>query len=274
MNRKYDPLSIIAIIGLLFATLTGTVKANTPVEQSPVEAAGIGLEARPIGPDPTGEPSGTVESGSELGSDENSSVVDTLMSTPVDFTLALDDGSAEMDLGIGGTQEMFFLNRFSPATGQFPFLLKEIRVFFSTDGGAKIGDAVTLVVYENTSGNSDPATGAVLRAQISETVKATNIWSIYPLATPIALDGPGDVLIGVVAMEKPGSEYFPAAIDVTQSAGRSWAGWWTASPPTTFTLPPDGLWSLIDTAGFPGNWMIRGYGTTFDRRLYLPVVSR
>ncbi len=274
MNRKQCHFFIIAILGMLFASLTGPVEASAPVGQSPVSTPTIGFEAQPVQSDPAAGPSGAVEPGSELLSEEGSSVTERLMSPAVDFTLALDDGSPEMDLGIGGSHEMLFLNRFSPATDQFPFFLKEIRVFFSNGSGAKVGDAITLVVYENTSGNTDPAVGAVLRGQIPATVKATNIWSVYSLATPIALDGPGDVLIGVVAMEKPGSEYYPAALDMTQSAERSWAGWWNASPPTTFTLPPDASWSLIDTAGFGGNWLIRGNGTTMSWNIYLPVVSR
>ncbi len=200
--------------------------------------------------------------------------LETLLTTAGDFSLTLDDGSAELNIGIGGAHEMLFLNRFSPAASLYPFTLKGIRVFFSACGGAKVGDDITLVVYENTSGNTDPANGAILRAQVPTTIKATNIWSTYTLAAPIILNGPGDVLIGVVAMEKPGADYYPAAIDITHSAGRSWAGWWTASPPSSLALPPDGSWSLADTEGNTGNWMIRGYGTTSNRFIYLPLVSR
>jgi hypothetical protein len=67
------------------------------------------------------------------------------------------------------------------------------------------------------------------------------------------------VLIGVIALEVPGTDYWPAAIDLTASQGRSWAGWWDSSPPPDpATLPPPN-WTLIDPY-FPGNWMIRGYG--------------
>ncbi|GAP13854.1 hypothetical protein LARV_01612 [Longilinea arvoryzae] len=271
-------LFVMIVVGLSCAILTGTVQASTPVGQAGTDAPAIGYERLPISAGSTGQgqdgpAAPTVSAGETIQPDSQTSL-ETVLTTAGDFTLSLDDGSAEFNVGIGAAREMLFLNRFTPAANLYPFMLNEIRVFFSGCGGVRVGDDITLVVYENTSANTDPSNGAVLRAQVPATVKATNIWSTYTLATPIVLNGPGDVLIGVVAMEKPGTEYYPAAIDVTHSAGRSWAGWWTASPPSNFALPPDGSWSLTDTEGNAGNWMIRGYGTTSNRFIYLPLVTR
>ncbi len=176
-------------------------------------------------------------------------------------TLILDDGSRDNDIGLGGTIEMLWVNRFTPAAGDFPFNLNQIQIYFSTVGLVNVGDDIVLLVYENTSGNADPAVGSNLLAAIPTTVQALDTWNVYDLATPVVLNGPGDVLIGAIGMETPGTSYWPASMDQTATQARSWAGWWnTSPPPTPPVLPPDN-WTLID-AYFPGNWMVRGYGET------------
>ncbi len=176
-------------------------------------------------------------------------------------TLILDDGSRDNDIGLGGTIEMLWVNRFTPAAGEFPFTLNQIQIYFSSVGLVNVGDDIVLLVYENTSGNADPAVGSNLLAAIPTAVQALDTWNVYDLATPIALNGPGDVLIGAIGMETPGTSYWPASMDQTTTQARSWAGWWNASPPPTPPLLPPENWTLID-AYFPGNWMVRGYGDT------------
>jgi len=176
-----------------------------------------------------------------------------------DVELILDDGTVENDIGIGGTWEFIFLNRFTPDPGAFPFTLNEIQVYF--DDTVNAGDEIVLAVYENTSGNSDPAVGSNLLMSLPTTVQAASSWNNYTLTEGVLMSGPGDVLIGVVAMETPGTDYFPAAIDTTDSQERSWVGWWSSSPPPeNLALPPDESWGLIDDF-LPGNWMIRGMGS-------------
>ena len=90
-------------------------------------------------------------------------------------------------------------------------------------------------------------------------------WDNYTLGTPLLLGGPGDVLIGAInrwvnSCVTPSQ--WPANIDQTASQGRSWIGWWNADPPVPPALPPDNTFGLIDSFGYPGNWMIRASGTT------------
>ena len=178
-----------------------------------------------------------------------------------DVELILDDGSRENGIGIGETWEFIFLNRFTPDPGAYPFTLDEIQVYFASQDQVWVGDRMDLVVYENTSGNTDPAVGAQFLARFPVEVEALDAWNTYALPGGVVLDGPGDVLIGVIAMETPGSNYWPAALDQTNSQERSWAGWWlTSPPPVEPTLPPDEEWMLIDDF-LPGNWMIRGKGS-------------
>lgn len=177
-------------------------------------------------------------------------------------SLILDDGTREADIGIGGNSQFIFLNRFTPSASDYPFTLNQIQVYFAAATLVSVGDNMLLVVYENTGGNSDPAVGSNLLASFPVTINTLDAWNSYTLPTPVALNGPGDVLIGVVAQETPGTAYFPASMDQTATQQRSWAGWWsTATAPTPPTLPPDATWTLIDSA-YPGNWMVRGSGET------------
>lgn len=176
-----------------------------------------------------------------------------------EMVLSVDDGTVENDIGIGGTWEFIYLNRFSPVPSTFPLTLNEIHVYFDSGGDTWVGDAISLVVYENTSGNADPAVGSNLLYQQAATVTALDTWNVYTLDTPVVLNGPGDVLIGVLYLEKPGVSVWPAAIDQSATQQRSWIGWWLDSPPpATPTLPPTELWRKVDSLGFAGNWMIRG----------------
>jgi hypothetical protein len=183
--------------------------------------------------------------------------------------LQLDDGSYEGSLGVGGTREFLFLNRFTPDTGLFPFDLNEIWAGFPSATGVEVGDDVDLVVYEDADGN--PANGATFRARYSVTILALDAWNAYGLTTPLTMAGPGDVLIGVIARETPGSDYFPAALDGTLSQQRSWVGMWSTSPPPNPpNLPADYSFGLVDSFGYPGNWLVRGYGETLGSS---PVLS-
>ena len=178
-----------------------------------------------------------------------------------DYHLVLDDGTIDTVIGIGGTWEFIFLNRFTPEPWAYPLSLKEIRVVFHNAGNVAVGDEMILVVYENTTGNPDPAIGSNFLASYPVTVVGVPAWNVYTLHEPLVLNGPGDVIIGVIAMEVPGSAYHPAALDTTTPQHRSWIGIWDDwPPPDPPLLPPDDTWMLID--GFrPGNWMIRGLAT-------------
>ena len=190
--------------------------------------------------------------------DETVSAPATVPGCPVNLTL--DDGISDNQLGNGGTQEFIFLNRFTPAAAQYPFLLDGARIFFASSGMVNIGDPIRVVVYENATGSTNPAVGANLLASFPATVTVVDGWGNYPLPSPLPIAGPGDLLIGVIALATPGTGYWPASLDQTVSQQRSWIGVWNASPPPDpAVLPPDGSWAMVDSI-YPGNWMIRAYG--------------
>jgi hypothetical protein len=182
-------------------------------------------------------------------------------------SLIVDDGTAENFIGLNdGTfgYQYLWLNQFTPDSADYPFQLEQISVIFGSTG-VPLGGAVDLVVYEDTTGG-DPS-DAVWLATYPVTVLANDgvTWSNYTLSTPLALNGPGDVLIGAInryIVSGVTPKDYPAGLDTSPSQQRSWVAAWNLDPPSPPTLPPDSLWGLIDDFGFAGNWTIRGSGQT------------
>ena len=183
--------------------------------------------------------------------------------------LVLDDGSVDNNIGIGGNTEFVFLNRFTPA--EFPLEITQVDVFFAGGTTAlNVGDPFDVYLWENTSGNADPAVGATyIGAGTGNTIAALDDWTTVTLSTPLQFNGPGgDIVVAVVHRLIPGSAVFPAALDTTATQGRSWAGWYTtAEVPDPPTLPPDDTWGTIDSFGFAGNWLVRASGTVLPVEL-------
>ncbi len=225
------------------------------VDFLPIVAAGLLAPLASAQPDPADRTSWSLE--------RKAPPVETLGAPPdLPIHLILDDGSHETDIGFGTNTafQFLWLNRFESPSSAFD--LKEIHVLFPADPEIVPGAAVQLVVYRDPDG--DPTTGAELVAAIDESIEVADgvSFSVYPLDPPVRLLGAGDVLIGVVnrfveSGVSPVSR--PAALDGTDSAGRSWVALWTGDPPDPPVLPPD---LFIDTIDFlePGNWMIRGFG--------------
>jgi hypothetical protein len=195
--------------------------------------------------------------------------LDQIIYSPAEeISLVLDDGSAEDAIGVGGTSSFIFFNRFTPDPSRFPFELTSYQVYFQSAPGVTVGDELNLFVYEDA--DSNPANGATLLLNYPITIKALDSWNEYvPVsADPLVIEGPGDLLIGLEALETPGTSYYPASIDTNNSQQRSWVGYSFLDPQA---------FSIIDDLGFPGNWMIRAYGTTTGTSgylFYLPIISK
>jgi len=189
---------------------------------------------------------------------------DTSINTPAaqEISLVVDDGSVEGAIGAGGNQFVWF-NRFTPNPNDYPFVLTEVQVLFTSlqNSNVNVGDSVDLYLYEDTDGDSDPGTGAEHIASIKDVkIQALDAFSIFTIENPVLFQTPGDVLIAVVNRDATSGTY-PAAQDITVSRLRSWVGLYAAGAPADPpVLPADTSWGLIDSFSLPGNWMIRGYG--------------
>jgi uncharacterized repeat protein (TIGR01451 family) len=182
------------------------------------------------------------------------------------LSFILDDGGSENSIGDVG--QFIWINRFTPLPADFPFELEEVRVAFGTTS-VPLGGAVEIVIHEDTDNDGDPGTGSTFLASHNGTVQANDgtTFSVYTLATPVVLNGPGDVLVGVInRYGSEGNNDFPAALDQTASQVRSWAASYLAgNVPANPTYPADEQWGTIDSFGFPGNWLVRAFGTRIDQ---------
>ncbi len=158
-----------------------------------------------------------------------------------------------------------WINRFTPDPGDFPFQLEDVSVVIGSIE-VNVGDPIEIFIYEDTDGDGNPGTNATLLATFTDTVQFndTFTFNVYSLPMAVDLNGPGDVLIGIV--NRGGSEGFadsPAGLDTDSgSLGRSWVGSYNAGDvPANATLPADEQWGTIDSFGLPGNWLVRGAGT-------------
>jgi uncharacterized repeat protein (TIGR01451 family) len=178
------------------------------------------------------------------------------------LSFILDDGVAENDIGDVG--QFIWINRFTPAPADFPFQLEEVRVAFGTTL-VPVGGAMEIVIHQDTDNDGNPGTGATFVASHTGTVQFNDgaTFSVYTLVPPVVLNGPGDVLVGVInRYGAEGTNDFPATLDQTATQGRSWAASYLAgNVPANPTYPADEQWGTIDSFGFPGNWLVRAFGT-------------
>lgn len=191
--------------------------------------------------------------------------------------LNLDDGSAENSVSLGGAVPMVWLNRFTPDAESFPFWLESVEVFWPKNTGLELNDLFDIVVYQNKVSNHDPALGGEFLYKQRVSASKLGAFENYVLNEPILLEGPGDIIIGFISLETPCNPnlpcYWPAAIDMDSSQQRSWLGTWGAEVPEIPTLPPLGFWMVMDDAGLPSNFLVRGYGITADNLQDVPWVT-
>jgi uncharacterized repeat protein (TIGR01451 family) len=180
-----------------------------------------------------------------------------------DVNLTIDDGSSEDFIGDGG--QFIWINRFTPAPGDFPFALTEVQAVFGTTM-VTVGGAIDIVFHEDTDGDNDPGTGAVFLDSFSSTVQVADgaTFNVYAIDPPVTFCGPGDVLVGVINRYGfEGFNDFPAGLDQTATQGRSWAATYlSGNAPAQPSYPADEQWGTIDSFGFPGNWVVRAFGST------------
>lgn len=181
-----------------------------------------------------------------------------------DVELILDDGVAEDSIGLTTGGQFIWLNRFTPAADAFPFTIDEIQVILNNT--VSLSDQFQVVIYSDTDGDGDPGTGAVYLGGQTFTAQFNDMatFNVFTLTEPVAVDGPGDVLVGLVNRSgTAGYSDYPAAIDQTASQNRSWIGAYsTGNPPAVPPLPTDDLWGIVDSFGLPGNWTLRAMGSS------------
>lgn len=178
------------------------------------------------------------------------------------LNLTLDDGTAEERIGLFPSGQFVWLNRFTPSPNDFPFTLTEIQFQTTTATNCTPADIVDFYVWTDADGT--PANGATFAGSLLNQPVGT-LDQFNSFTTDIHLEGPGDVLIGVVnrTCDNASAGSHPAALDMTTSHVRSWAGYYEdhpQNPPGNPPVLPATTFGTIDSFGYPGNWLIRGIG--------------
>jgi len=178
--------------------------------------------------------------------------------------MILDDGVLENNIGLNSASsatQFLWLNRFSPT--EFPIEVSRIDIWWASVGtGIVGGESIELVVYE---GGADPCTGAttIVGGEL-RTIGSLDTFEQYLLGTPAPVNVGPSIDLAVIdrwVVSGVTPPVWPAALDTTATQARSYVASWSADPPSPPVLPSDGLCGLIDSFGFPGNWLIRGAGT-------------
>lgn len=175
--------------------------------------------------------------------------------------LSLDDGSPDTAVGDDLQSGVFvWLNRFTPPAGDYPLQVTDVQVQFPATASL-LNQNINVYVWEDTDGDANPGTGAVLLGSASGTITVADnsTFVVVPITTTPA-NTAGDILVGVVNTDGPAppNHEFPANLDDTASQVRSWAGTYPAPGPADPPALPAPLdWGTIDSFGLAGNWMIR-----------------
>lgn len=177
---------------------------------------------------------------------------------PVNYIV--DDGNNENNVGLNAGGQFLWLNRFDVLPANQPVGITQVQVFWdATNAAAVLGDAISLEIYSDTDAN--PANGAThLYTQDTVIAQIGTSFDIYNLTVPPQIAAPAvNLLVGVVNRWGGPAGKFPAALDQTASAGRSWLGFYAGDPPAPPPIPATNF-DTIDSFGLPGNWLVRAVG--------------
>lgn len=178
-----------------------------------------------------------------------------------DVTYTIDDGSAERALGIDPGEDVIWFNSFPVQAGGE--MIDSISASYGRPGltGALNGFPISILLYEDTDGG-DPF-NAVLKQSLNSTIANgnTNTLNVYDL-TPTEIHG--TLLAAVLFRNTTAVSKFITPSDETAPtfAGRSFFGFTVddlnQNDLSTIPLANRGT---AESAGFPGNWLVRAHGT-------------
>lgn len=189
------------------------------------------------------------------------------LSVPVRLgaSYSVDDGTAEDTIGVGdgaNGQAFGWANRFTNTSGA-PLTIAAVEVAFGVPGGAfgvVPGDAVDAVIWVDAAATGNMTNAVrVARWSLPGGVHANNgTFATHYLPTEVIVPAGADFYVGMGDLQSLDNEVrFPAALDSSSSAGRSWAFFHDSQN----IFDPDNLGTqiidTIDNFGLPGNWLVR-----------------
>jgi hypothetical protein len=168
-------------------------------------------------------------------------------------TYALDDGTGESNIGLGGGGDFVWLNQFTVA----PSMDELVGVDVVWGTSFPVGLPATVLVYGDPNGDGAPDDAVLLATQPTESV-ANGDDSFIAVDIPVTVVGGvgANFFVGVFVEQPDGG--FPARRDTSASLQRSWIAASNAGPLDLEDLAGTATsYGLIDSFGLPGNWLIR-----------------
>ena len=224
-------------------------------------------------PEPTASTSVILSNLAEAGADPLNFNITSAQPRTISLggQIQLADGPAEpvaliVDQGIetltggGGVQQKLWVNQFTPAPLDLPFVLEQVQVGWApANGNVEAGDRYDVYVWR--APDRDPLGPVELLASVTGLTVTSGInFKVVDLPEPVSIDAAsGDVLIGVVSRERR-ENYRPIIGDSGPSLQRSWLG-------VNFEdgiVPDPPVFSEAGTFGLTEmdrNWTVRGSGT-------------
>ena len=177
-------------------------------------------------------------------------------------TMILDEGIVTL-IGGSGVQQNLWVNQFTPAPLDLPFVLEQIQIGWAPGSGQVLaGDLYDVYVWS--APDRDPLGPVDLLASVTGVAVSSGLgFKTVNLPVPVSINAAsGDVLIGVVSRELR-ANHLPIISDDGPSRQRSWLGLGFANGivPDPPVFADADVFQLIDDFGFERNWTVRGFGT-------------
>ncbi len=176
-----------------------------------------------------------------------------------DVVYAIDDGSANLAIGIDPGEDMVWFNRFPVEPGGE--VINSVSAAYGRPGLAQAlnGLSVTILLYQDSNGGSPQ--DAVLLRSVAATVAGanTNTLNVYPFEPTTVV---GELLVGVLFRNTTGLVRSIAALDTTAPSlsERSYVGFAVGLDPGNLGAIPAANFGTIEGFGSTGNFLIRANG--------------
>ncbi len=165
----------------------------------------------------------------------------------------IDDGFHENSIGLTGGGDIIWLNQFNVVAG-----METINSISLAWGPVAAGTPTTVMLYDDPNNDGDPS-DAVLLTTANTTVSNPDlaIFATVDITDTFVGNVGESFFVGAFATHL--DLEWPAALDQTSSLGRSWvAGDGPGTGDIVNLLNNSLLPVVVDSVGFPGNWLLRG----------------
>jgi subtilisin len=164
--------------------------------------------------------------------------------------LKVDDGTFENAIGLSGGGTSYRVNRLTPSS--YPATINSIAIYFGSDAGVRLGNALNVIAGANPSGSST-INNIQFQSVTATTVQILDQFNIYSI--PALTINSGDFVVGVQMNHAAG--VFPFVLDTNTPQNRSYRS-------------TDGLTFTVISGATGGNYTFRAIQTA---ALTCPVID-